>query len=357
MTRADESLIRDIDLRERLEEARGKFAFDIVAHSLVSQQQKRDEAVAGNAQRNAELAAMPRDTRRRATIREIIETKPPAIGDMRHIHSVLAVCGLPYNRQPLDVRRFERSQGQMSLVANAGELQSPNGTWEPQPLPFGPKARLLMMHLCSEAIRQKSAVVEIADSLTAFVRDMGFNDSGGTRGALTAFKLQINALAACTLRIGAWDGTNARTRIIVPFESIDVWLPSNPNQRMLWPSTVTFSDVMYKNLERHALPVNAKAVRAFAGSARKLDLYFWLGYRLYNIQTPLRISWEALASQFGQGFTRPRAFRAQLAEEIRHIREVFPKLPLRLDEVGLHLEPADPTNVLALPALRAGKGR
>ena len=117
---------------------------------------------------------------------------------------------------------------------------------------------------------------------------------------------------------------------------------------MLWPSTVTFSEAMYNSLERHALPVNGNAVRAFAGSARKLDLYFWLGYRLYNINSPLRISWEALAGQFGQGFTRPRAFRSQLAEEINHIREIFPKLPLRLDQDGLHLEPAGSAELVAI---------
>ncbi len=76
-------------------------------------------------------------------------------------------------------------------------------------------------------------------------------------------------------------------------------------------------------------------MRAFAGSSRKLDLYFWIGWRLYNIKDPLQISWAALAKQFGQGFTRERAFRAQMAEEMAHLQEIFPKLPIKLDEQGL----------------------
>lgn len=180
---------------------------------------------------------------------------------------------------------------------------------------------------------------------------MGFPVTGGAKGTLTAFKLQINALAACTMRISVWDGQVSRSRSVTPFDSIDVWLPTDLDQRVLWPSTVTFSENMFKSLGKHALPVNTHAVRAFAGSARKLDLYFWLGYRLYNISVPIRISWNALGEQFGQGFARARDFRAQLAEEIGHIKEVFPKLPIKVTEEGISLEPADP-DVLALPARR-----
>ena len=348
MTRTDESLIRDADLQERLEQARGGIAFDAIARSLVASQEKRDREREAATEKKRQLHALPREKRRRAVVGKVIETKPPALGDIRHIHSVLALCGLPYDRQPLDVRDYERKQGNMAIDVQAGFLRDPNGNKVLQPLPFGPKARLILMHLCSEAVRQKSATIEIADTFTGFVRDIGFSDSGGKKGPLTAFKQQLNALAACTIRISAWTGERSRMKTFVPLEDVDLWLSENPAQRSLWPSTVTFSHAMFESLQRHALPVNALAVRAFAGSARKLDLYFWLGWRIHNIQSPLQISWEALAAQFGQGFARPRAFRAQLVQELEHIKEVFPKVPLILDERGLRIEPAEP-DILALP--------
>ena len=61
--------------------------------------------------------------------------------------------------------------------------------------------RIILMHLCSEAVRQKSATIDIADTFTGFVRDLGFPDSGGKKGPLTAFKEQLNALSACTMRM------------------------------------------------------------------------------------------------------------------------------------------------------------
>lgn len=335
--------IRDADLLAELEAARGSFGFEFQARTLAQRQEERDR-----------IAALGREKRRRALIRRDLEETKPVLDDMRHIHSVLAICGLPYRRLPPGVRDFERKQGNMALDVSAGFLRDPEGNKIIQPVPFGPKARLILMHLCSEAVRQKSATIDIADTFTGFVRDLGFPDSGGKKGPLTAFKEQLNALSACTMRMSVWTGERVRTRTITPIEDIDLWLAANPDQRSLWPSTVTFSPSMYDSLKRHALPVNVKAVRAFAGSARKLDLYFWLGYRMHNIDRELVISWQALAEQFGEGYSRPRDFAAAFADDLNDIREVFPKLPVRLDERGIRIDGAGP-EVLALPKPRPTK--
>lgn len=358
MRHPDEHLIRDEDLRARLEEARGKFAFQSQLSVLVTTQRRRDEERQAQEARDKALSVMPREQRRRAMVRDIIEATPATPADLRHIHSVIAVCGMPYDRPPPDVRRFEKRQGNMSLVIQAGELTGKDKEWVPQPLPYGPKPRLIMIYLCSEAIRQKSPTIEIADSLSGFIRDMGFPVTGGKKGTLHAFKEQLNALAACDMKIGVWDGEGqtARTRRITPFESIDVWLPryATPDQPSFWPDTVTFNDVFYKSLDRHALPVSAHVIRAFAGSSRKLDLYTWVGYRLHNLDATLYVSWNALREQFGGSFSRSRAFRAQFAQDLGHLKEVLPKIPVRVSEEGLILDPADPS-VLALPAPRRAR--
>jgi hypothetical protein len=359
MTPADEeALIRDADLKAELEAARGNksFAFPFMLRHIIDKQQRRDEEAKAKAEKAASLAALPREKRRRTVTREALETAEPQKDDLRHIHSVLAVCGLPYSRLPAEAKTYERRQGNMSLLVKAGEVMTPHGEWVSQPIPYGPKARLILMHLCSEALHNNSATIELADTFTAFVREMGFSKSGGERGPLTAFKHQLNALAGCELRLGTWNGQTARTKSFRPINDFEVWLSDNPGQRSLWPSTVTFSPEMFDSIKQHSIPINIKAVRAFSGSARKLDLYFWLGWRLHNIESTLSLGWEALGSQFGVGFTRERAFKAQFAEELSHIKEVFPKLPLRLTENGLILEPASP-DVLSLPTPKSVKRR
>ncbi|MEQ1695232.1 MAG: replication protein RepA [Hyphomicrobiaceae bacterium] len=329
--------VRDADLVAELERHRNLASFGLKRKQLEEIQAKRDQ-----------LSAVAPAQRRRLAARATLDEQPIVRDDLRHIHSVLAICGLPYRRLPGNTRDFERRQGNMALDVSAGFLRDTNGNKILQPVPFGPKARLILMHLCSEAVRQKSATIDIADTFTGFVRDLGFNDSGGKRGALTAFREQLNALSACTMRMSVWTGQRVRTRTISPIEDIDLWLALDPHQRSLWPSTVTFSPAMFDSLKRHALPVNVHAIRAFAGSARKIDLYFWLGWRLYSISAKTVISWEALAQQFGDGYGRQRDFMAALQEDLRHIQEVFPKLPVFLDQSGIHLEPADP-QLLALP--------
>lgn len=358
MERPDESLIKDADLRRELERHRHRTGgangmFHLEVRILIEKQEERD---AERAKRAAELAALPREKRRRAIVREVFENSSPSPADVRHIHSVLAVCGLPYDRQPLDTRVYERRQGKMSLLVKAGEIMTPDGAWKQQPLPYGPKARLILMHLCTEALHNNTPTIELADTFTAFVQKLGFSKSGGERGPLTAFKQQLNALAACDLRMGTWNGTSAKTKSFKPINDFDVWLSDNPAQRSLWPSTVTFSEEMFESLKRHAIPVNIQAIKAIQGSARKLDLYFWLGYRLNNIEETLHISWQALSEQFGTGFTRPRDFHRKLGEEIAHIKEIFPRLPIKLNEQGITLQPAGP-DVLTLPAPRSVKSR
>lgn len=331
--------VRDSDLVQRIDQA-APFLRDQIRSQCEREQTRRDT-----------LLLLPRDARRRAKTQHLVSEQGGGERDsLRHIHSVLALCSLPYTQQPLSKRDWERKNGKMSLKVFAGQLISPdNGQWVDQPLPYGSRARLMLLHTCSQAILQKSATIEIADSLSGFIKSMGFAVTGGKNGTLNSFKQQINALAACTMRIGVWNGENAKTINTQPFTSIDVWFPTEPNQRMLWPSTITFSQEFYQTLTKHALPVNVHAVRAFAGSPRKLDMLFWLGYRLNNLHKAVHIPWDALQEQWGTGYNRAANFRRDFAKEIAEIKEVFPKLPVKVGENGFTISPGT-AEVLAIPS-------
>lgn len=331
--------IRDADLLQRLAASEG------LAHEFVRRQCREEQ------QRRDTLASLPVGTRRRITTRhELTEKGGAARDNLRHIHSVLALCSLPYTKQPMHIREWTRTQGKMKLSITAGKLASPtDGSWIDQPLPFGSRARLLLLHTCSEAIRQNSPTIEIEDTLTGFIRAMGFPVTGGKNGTLNSFKQQINALAACTMRIGMWDGTRAKTVNTQPFTSLDVLMFSeSAEQRTLWPSTITFSHEFFHTLSKHAMPINIHAVKAFANSPRKLDLLFWLGYRFNGLNKAISISWEALSEQWGLNYSRMRNFKRDFAQEIGELKEVFPKLPVQVNEFGCTISPGTP-EVIAIP--------
>lgn len=342
--------IRDDDLCQEVEAARGGFLFGQIVEHILYRQRERDRdraALANRAQRKAE---MPRDQRRRESIRAVIETAPTAPENLQHIHSVLALCGLPY-RDPGEDREFLREYGRNTLSVLAGRLKNPvTGEMELQGLPYGPKARLVLLHLCTEAVRQRSPEIEVADSLSGFMKSMGFAVTGGERGTIRQFKEQLNRLAACTMQIGLWDGSDkASTLNVPPFRQLDLWRPAAGEGGSPKTRTVHFHRDFYENLIQHALPVDMRAASAFSGSARKLDLLFWVGYRLRALQRPLRLTWTNLHGQFGGDNANLRSFRQAFKADVGHLLEVFPKLPITLGDEGMTLNPADAGTLLIPP--------
>ncbi len=332
--------VRDADLVARVEAARGKAGFEFIQRQCRFEQESRDKAL-----------MLPRDARRRLTAREKLEIAAADRQNLRHILSVLAICGLPLHATShRGARVLAKSR---SHEPGGGGGQAAHTRWA-----LGAAARSLRLARAPSPASplQRSHPPEercggIEDSLTAFIKAMGFPVTGGKNGTLTSFKTQVNALAACHMRIGLWDGQRSKIVNTQPFSSIDVWFSSSADQKMMWPSTITFSHEFFSMLVSHALPVNVEAVKVFAGSLRKLDLLFWIGYRLHSLQEPLRISWDALKEQWGQGYNRTRNFKRGFADEIAQIKEVFPKLPLDVSEEGCTIKPAVPM-VLAIPARR-----
>jgi hypothetical protein len=225
----------------------------------------------------------------------------------------------------------------------------------PQGLPYGPKARLLLLHICTMAVRQKSAEIEIADSMSAFIKDLGFAVTGGQKGTLTQFKEQLNRLAAARMQLGLWRGERSSTINAQPIRSFDVWLPRDANQKLLWSSTLRLDQEFYDSLRQHALPVDMRALRAFSQSAKQIDLVLWLGYRLRNLPRAYKISWSALHEQFGASVASPRKFRQGFIEDFRAVQEVFPNLSAVLGDDGLLLKPSDPDR-LFVPTRRTMLG-
>ena len=90
--------------------------------------------------------------------------------DPLYTHSVLAQTYFPTTKQPDSVRQWQRKQGHAHLKVDAGQAWHPGRQeFVDMPLPYGPKARLILMHLNSEAVRQRSHVIEVDRSMTAFV--------------------------------------------------------------------------------------------------------------------------------------------------------------------------------------------
>ena len=340
---ADEIQIQDPDLLQELEQARGTPVFKLIKRHVEQVQQRRNEAAA----RQAILTPV---RRRRDQARDVIASVELKHEERYHLHSVLALCGLPYRRPPNDVTDYIREYGRNSLVIQAGYLKDPlTGRMIRQGLPYGPKARLLMIHICTMALRQNSPQIEIADSMSAFIHELGFQVTGGEKGTINLFKEQLHRLAAAHMQIGLWQGDRSTTINSQPIEAFDIWLPREAEQKMLWSTTLHLDQKFYNSLKEHALPVDIRAIRSFANSAKQIDMVLWLAYRLRSVERPYEIKWNVLREQFGASVARLRKFKESFRDDLRAVMEVFPQIPVKITERGLCLMPGDTESLFVTP--------
>jgi hypothetical protein len=271
---------------------------------------------------------------------DAIRADPPERIDF--LHTVQCQCGIPYRNPGDAVREWDRKQGGAVLRIEAGAAIDPrSGEFVKLGLPYGEKPRLVLIHLASEAVRSGSAVVDVEESMTAFARSLGVEPNGQQ---LKALKDQLARLAASTVRMGIIEEGRAvqvNTQIVSAF---DLWFPKQPDQRVLWPSTVRLSEEYFQSLGRHAVPLDHRAVAALSSSSMALDTYVWLAQRLHRVPPgkPQFITWAAAYDQFGQGYARVRDFRRSFLQTLTHIKNAYPSARISADEQGLTLEHSPP---------------
>jgi hypothetical protein len=269
-----------------------------------------------------------------------------------YLHTVLCQTGLPY--KDTELRKWEREQGRVRLMIEAGHALDPHtGKFMELGLPYGEKPRLILIYLSTKAVLDQSPVIDVGDSMTAFIRSLGVDTNGRS---IKHFKDQLARLCAATIRLGTVEDGRAK-QINTPFVGgFDLWFPKDPNQRVLWPSTVRLSADYFDSLRQHAVPLDPRALTALAGSAMALDVYCWLAQRLHRIEPGQDqfVSWPALQAQFGPDYTRSRRFREAFNAIIKRVKAVYPDAKIIKEDKGYRLYPSKPP--IAKTVFMLGKG-
>lgn len=282
-------------------------------------------------------------------IRSAVEIEADDPDSILFMHTVFCQTGLPYRDPGLTVREWEREQGSVALKVNAGEAHNPDtGKWVKLGLPYGPKPRLVLAHLNAEALRTGNPEIEVGDSLTAFVRRI-LNNKPTSRSdpngrEIRLFKDQLGRLAASMIRLATVrDGRayQVDTKVVTAF---DLWFPKDGRQRVLWPSTVRLSLDYFDSLQRHAVPLDERAIAALSHSAMALDVYCWLSQRLHRVDPgrPAFIPWTALHAQFGWHYERIRDFRRVFCQTLDSVCSQYRAARIETDSGGLTLRNSPP---------------
>jgi len=263
--------------------------------------------------------------------------------EITFLHSTLCQTCLPYRNPGDSVREWEREQGSIALKIHAGEIRNPvTQEWVKLGLPFGPKPRLVLMHLNNQAIKTQSPVIEVEDSLTAFAKNiLGYAPNGNQ---IKWMKDQLSRLSAALIRLAVTNGEQAfqvDTKIVTAF---DLWFPKDDRQRVLWSSTVRLSEDYFQSLAQHAIPLDERAVAALAHSPLALDIYSWLAQRLHRIPAgrPQFVPWKSIKDQFGWSYKRMNNFRKDFMEAFKQVHSQYRAAKIGVDDGGLTLHNSPP---------------
>jgi hypothetical protein len=186
---------------------------------------------------------------------------------------------------------FERRNGNFTLT-----LQAPSKIG----LPYGSVPRLLLAWVTTEAVKTKSRELELGDSMSAFMAELGLSPTGGANGSITRLKNQTRRLFSATVAASYEDGEQiADMGYRLADKSVLWWHSKDPEQAGLWKSTVTLSEHFFNEVIDRPVPIDMRAMKALKQSPMALDIYAWLTYRVSYLKRPTVIPWASLACNSG----------------------------------------------------------
>lgn len=253
-------------------------------------------------------------------------------GAMGYLARCMVQATMPHRR--VDGTHFERRNGAFTLTMMA----------PPDPgLPYGSVPRLLLAWLSTEAVRTRHREIELGESMSAFMREIGLVPTGGRWGSIARLKSQTARLFSCTVNAVYKDGerTGILNRSVVD-KAMLWWDVKEPAQAGLWRSTVVLSEPFFNEIVDRPVPVDRRALKALKQSPLALDTYAWLTYRASYMTQASTIPWAALAAQFGSDYKLLRQFRAAFLAELRKVAAVYPDADFEVSDGGLTVRPGKP---------------
>ena len=248
---------------------------------------------------------------------------------------------LPHRK--VDSTYFERRNGAFTLSMQALPKIG---------LPYGALPRLLLAWTTTEAVKTKSRELELGDSMSAFMAELGLTATGGNSGSITRLKNQTRRLFTATVAASYEDENHIEDMgYRLADRSVLWWHSKDPEQVGLWKSTVTLSEQFFNEVIDRPVPIDMRAMKALKQSPMALDIYTWLTYRMSYLKRPTVIPWDAVATMFGSNYKQLKHFKQAFIEELRRVMVVYPQVRVEVTDDGLMVKPS-PTHIPMTKAIK-----
>jgi hypothetical protein len=258
-------------------------------------------------------------------------------------YSGFCQAALPHKRLPTD-EVWVRRNDQITLMVEPGRLLRP-GDAEPEMVgvPFGSRARLILLYLQTRALRSGSREIELGRSMREWLQRMGIPHGGKSYAEV---RDQAARLSTCKLTFyyAAAKGRTGFSNERIVDDGMMMLDDDMGDRRQggLFIEQVRLSESFYAALRKHPVPIWEPALRHIQNNSMALDLYVWLAYRLHVLQLPIPVRWTALHGQFGGGFKALRHFRPTFLANLRLALATYPEARVDETEQGVILRPSRP---------------
>lgn len=234
-------------------------------------------------------------------------------------YSGFCLTALPHKKIP-DTEEWTRQGHKVSLLIEPGKLPV-DGTLRLYGVPYGSRARMILLYLQTRAVIEKTPVIELGRSMNAWLSRMDIPVCGQNYREV---REQAARISACRLTFYWQDDRGGDLFKKDSIVSEGIRLRPDDRQGTLWQDTVRLSETFYNSLREHPVPIWEPAVKAISGKSMSLDIYVWLAYRLHVLQRPTPITWAALHAQFGGGFKLVRQFKPEFRRALGYALAVYP---------------------------------
>lgn len=276
--------------------------------------------------------------------------------DLAYMARELVQCTLPH-RDPGEVPLWTRTNGNLTLVMARTIFNSQ--TQSPVGYPFGSIPRLLLFWMTTEALKTKSRRLELGNSYSDFLRELGFNPQTGRgkRGDAKRVRDQARRLFGASIRFQFSTPTAIGMRERAPSMPItsdyDLWWdPKSPDQMGMFDSWIELGETFYKTITKAPVPADMRVLRALKRSPLALDLYVWATHKALTAAKkgkPQFVPWAGLMKQFGSDYSELTNFQQNAVAALRKIKAVYPGLDLSSAYGGINILPSSCPSVPPRP--------
>lgn len=255
------------------------------------------------------------------------------------LYSGWCQAALPHKKLADDAV-WKTSTERVTLVVEPGRRNLPGSTMEWVGVPYGSRARLILLYLQSEALRTQSRDVELGRSLHMWLGRLGIPIGGKS---FKDVREQADRLSRCRLTFHVQAGQGRAGLVNQNIVDTAMFVDDAPGpQGSLFIERARLSETFFEQLRKHPVPLEEAAIRAISNNSAALDIYCWLAYRLHVLSTAKPITWKSLFLQFGSSYARLAHFKIRFQENLKVAMAVYPAADVQVDERGLVLKPSRP---------------